>query len=292
MSFTQRQINVQFDLAQDSFPGGSKTLALNGYRILATIATSIQGPLATYSLSLRIFGMKMADMNLLSLAYSKGVVFRTNQVQVFAGDVGGLQHTVFAGTIYGAFIDISDSAEASFVVSAQGGLFERANSAAANTYPGTQDVASIIGGLAAQMGMGFQNHGVTAKLSGQYLSGTLMDQIERVATAAQTVVLLDNNVFHIWPNRDAPNFPEINLSSASGMASYPKFEECGICVRAEWNPLFLYGTVVNITSSIPRASGAWQLTQVTHDLSTLMPDGPWFSELHLFSLGFSNVRSN
>lgn len=39
-----------------------------------------------------------------------------------------------------------------------------------------------------------------------------MDQIERVAGATQTLVLLDQQVMHIWPNGGSPDFPEITLA--------------------------------------------------------------------------------
>jgi hypothetical protein len=213
VSFAQRQIDVEFALAEDTFPGGDRTLKLTNHRVQASISTQMSGPLAFYCLSLRIYGMKLADMSVLSLWNTSGVMVGKNEVTVTAGDVGGMLYTAFVGTIFSAVVDISDNGEASLVVSAQGGLYETIASAAPNTYPGTQDVASIIGGLAQQAGLAFQNHGVTARLSGQYLSGTIMNQIERVAVASQTIMLLDRNVVHIWPNRGAPDFPEIYLAA-------------------------------------------------------------------------------
>jgi hypothetical protein len=90
--------------------------------------------------------------------------------------------------------------DVSFVVHATSGFLQRIQAAPANTFPGTQGVASIIGGLAAQAGFAFRDHGVVAKIDGQYLAGTIIDQIERVALATQTIVLLDQNVLHIRPN--------------------------------------------------------------------------------------------
>ncbi|MBK3786767.1 hypothetical protein G3A43_42045, partial [Paraburkholderia aspalathi] len=182
---------MRFDLARTAFPGGCQRLELAGHRVQVTISNNGGGGMAMPTMSLRIFGMKLADMGALATRGLTGLAVNGDQVSVMAGNVntavGGLLNAVFTGTIYSAVPDFSGTPEVSFVVNA-------------TSYPGTQDVASIIGGLAQQAGFAFRNHGVTAKIAGQYLSGTVMDQIERVAAASQTIVLLDQQVMHIWPN--------------------------------------------------------------------------------------------
>ncbi len=293
MPFARRQIDVRFDLDTAAFPDGSTSLTLTGYRVQATIST-VQGAgsLAVNSLALRIYGMKLADMNTLSVWQPVSSTLSNNQITVSAGNVGTPLNVAFAGTIFSAVVEAGQP-EMSFVVSGQGGLWTRFATAAANSWPGTQDVASIIGGLAKQAGFAFRNHCVTAKLSGQYASGTVLDQIERVATASQTIVLLDDsNTVHIWPSGDVPDFPEVSLAAGTGLIGYPKFNDYGIHVKAEWNPLFLYGTLANIESLIPMANGKWMIGRAVHDLSTLAPGGPWFSELDLYLQGWGNARRN
>ncbi|KWO46696.1 hypothetical protein WT98_21470 [Burkholderia territorii] len=119
-----------------------------------------------------------------------------------------------------------------------------------------------------------------------------MDQIERVAGATQTLVLLDQQVVHIWPNGGSPDFPEVTLSPETGMKGYPTFTTTGIEVSCEWHPALLFGTKVNVASSVPMASGTWQVQRANHDLSTLTPDGPWFSILNLSPLGYLSVNPN
>ncbi|WP_321900038.1 hypothetical protein [Paraburkholderia heleia] len=78
MSFARRQIDVQFDLDHAAFPGESSSLSLTGYRALATISTvQDAGSLAVKSLALRIYGMKLADMNALSVWQPSVRRFRT-----------------------------------------------------------------------------------------------------------------------------------------------------------------------------------------------------------------------
>ncbi|WP_211629283.1 baseplate hub protein [Paraburkholderia nemoris] len=282
---------MRFDLARTAFPGGSQRLDLARHRVHVTISNN-GGGMAMPTLSLRIFGMKLADMGALATRGLTGLAVNGDQVSVMAGNVGGLLNAVFTGTIYSAVPDFSGTPEVSFVVSATSGFLHRIQAAPANSFPGTQDVASIIGGLAQQAGFAFRSHGVTAKIAGQYLSGTVMDQIERVAAASQTIVLLDQQVMHIWPNGGAPDFPAITLSPQTGRSGYPTFTATGIEVKCEWHPALLFGTKATVQSMVPMASGEWQVMRADHELSTLTPDGAWFSVLNLCPPGYLGVNPN
>lgn len=234
MAFAERVLSVRFDLAQGAFPDGSQTVDLTNHRVQAQIATLSAGSLASYVLALRVFGMKMSDMDALSQWNTFGTMIGENEVTLSVsspGTLGGFARTAFSGTIYAATVDISDDGESSLVVSAQGGLYERLAPHPSNTYPGTVDVPSIISGIAQQAGFAFQNHNVTAKISNQYLWGSALDQIERIAEAAQIVMLIDNSrTIHIWPNSLVPNFQQIDLSADSGLIVSGNFGSSGTCV--------------------------------------------------------------
>ncbi|SAK87964.1 hypothetical protein AWB75_06007 [Caballeronia catudaia] len=295
MPFARRRIDVTFALAKSTFPDGSQILDLEGHRVQVSLANN-GGGLALPALSLRIYGMKLADMGVLATRGLTGLAVKGDQVTVSAGTVDdtntGLMNTIFVGTIYSAVTDFIGSPDVSFVVNASSGFLQRIQASPPNTYPGPQDVASIIGGLAKQAGFAFRNHGVNAKISGQYLAGTLMDQIERVAGATQTLVLLDQGVLHIWPNGGAPDFPPVTLSAETSMRGYPTFTPTGIEVSCEWNAAILFGTTANVQSIVPMASGTWQVMRSSHELSTVTPDGAWFSTLNLSPVGYLGVSPN
>ncbi|MGF6633519.1 baseplate hub protein [Paraburkholderia sp. MM6662-R1] len=293
MTFKERQIDVQFTLADDAFPGGSKTLSLKRHRIQASISSEARGAFAHYAIAIRIFGMRLLDMNALTIWNREGVLNATNRITVTAGNAGEMLYTVFDGTIFGAVPQFDDNGESSFVVTGRGALMEQVTPAAPKHYEGTLDVRSLIAGLAQQAGLTFQDHGVTAKISGQYLWGSTMDQIERLAMASRTVALLDHRrVLHIWPADGFPKLPEVNLAPGQGLIGYPKFEPTGMVVRAEFDPALLYGSQVNVKSIIPLATGKWSIISLTHDLTTLTPNGGWFTDLRLNLPGFTYCRVN
>jgi len=54
----------------------------------------------------------------------------------------------------------------------------------------------------------------------------------------------------------------------------------------------LIGRTINLTSIIPKANGKWVIFESTHELSTLTPDGPWFTTVKLGYPGTNNVSPN
>ena len=46
------------------------------------------------------------------------------------------------------------------------------------------------------------------------------------------------------------------------------------------------GTRVELQSSVPNASGEWRVQSMRHELSTVDPQGKWFTTLQLTPEGF------
>ncbi|CAG9247757.1 hypothetical protein BDI4_210048 [Burkholderia diffusa] len=103
-------------------------------------------------------------------------------------------------------------------------------------------------------------------------------------------MFLDQQVMHIWPNGDLLDFPEITLSPESGMKGYPTFTTTGIEVCCEWHPALLFDNKVNVASSVPMASGTWQVQRANHGPWTLTPDRTWFGILNLSPLSYLSVN--
>jgi hypothetical protein len=117
----------------------------------------------------------------------------------------------------------------------------------------------------------------------QYLYGSAVSQIMQVAQAAAIPVEIANGTVTIWPNNGVRDSVEIDLGPDTNppMVGYPTYYEAGFIVTSQFNPRMLGGRNVNLTSSIPKANGTFPIQTVTHQLSTLTPDGPWFTTCRL-----------
>lgn len=273
MTFAKRKIDLQFSSADGS------TVNLSGLRCSALI-TNPGGNTAFGQLQLRVYGMTLEQMNQYSSAGSNMVAVQNQSVTVSAGNEGGVMNEVFSGTLISSFIDLSQQPEVCFTCAAVAGYYNKAAPSAPNTYQGSQNAEDIIASLVNLLGdkWTFNNpKGAHAVLQNQYLSGSVIDQIQQVARAASFPLAIENNSVTIWPNDGTRDDVIIELSALNGLVGYPSYWEAGFVVKSEFNPIITTGRIINLTSGLPKANGSFPVQYVTHELSTLTPGGPWFT---------------
>jgi hypothetical protein len=286
MTFAKRIINLQFTLGQGDFgTAGQDTVTLEGLRCSVEIA---QAGLQMAQLDLRVWGMKLEQMNKLTvlnkLAYDE--VYQ-NTVTVMAGDSESGVAVCFQGIIQEAWADGRQPAEMVFQVLAFSGLYERTKPIPPTSYNGSVDVATVISGIAAQMGMGFENSGVTGQIANPYLPGDLGRQLERICAAADCNYTIDDvaQVVAVWPKGKARNGESVLISPDTGLIGYPAFTQNGIQLTTLYNPSLVFGRSVNIESAITPAGGSWSIAAVSHVLESEMPGGAWDTSIECGYLG-------
>jgi len=274
MTFAVRQINLQFS-------GGSQTLNLQGLKCIAVISNA-GGNVAWGQLQLKVYGMTLDQMNLYSGNNPASAVLNNFQVTVSAGNEGSALNQVFEGGIIKSYIDFSALPDVSFMVSASTGAYFKASPAASFQSSGAKTAQSIISALAPQAGLSVvDNTTKLISLQNQYLSGSLIDQILTVSKIATIPVSIENNIVTMWDNDGHKTTTSVNVNPSTGMVGYPSYYDAGIIVKSEYNQNLTYGTQVNLTSSIAKSNGTYSIVTATHDLSTLTPDGAWFTTIQL-----------
>lgn len=277
MTFAVRQINLQFTSAN------GETLSLEGLRCSATIINP-GGNNAFGQLQLKVYGMTLDQMNQYSSTGANMVAVQNQSITVTAGNQGSILNQVFSGTLISSFIDFSSMPDIGFTCAAVAGYYNKNAPAAPNSYNGSQNAEDIIASLTKQLGSNwtFNNiKGAHAVLQNQYLSGSLIDQIQTVARNAAFPLVIENNQITIWPNTSTRDDVVIDISPETGLVGYPSYWEAGFTIKSEFNPIITNGRTVKLTSSLPKANGLFPVQNVTHEISTLTPDGPWFTTSQL-----------
>lgn len=285
-TFTQKQLRFTFTLSNNATFAGtnSNVLTIQGLRATCDVVGS--GLPAFPSASMVIYGMKADDMAALTALQFQPLGMQRNTVQVESNDGRGWS-TAFIGQIVTAGPDYTNMPEVPLNVSARLLAFESLNPANPTSYTGVTDVATVVSSLAAQMGKAFRNSGVTTQLSNPYFAGTLASQLRRVALQAGIDIWNDptSDVIEICPKGVPRQVPTFDLSPSSGLVSQPQldYNRGFVNVRAYYNPAFKFGGPVTVSRSVvPPANGSWCIGTITNNLSSLMPGGPWFSQLLLY----------
>ena len=218
MSFVKRMISLTFTLNNTKFQGtGSDTLTISGLRTSVTIHEA--GGVSRGACHIVVYGLTASQMNSLSLYGMPADVQFNNRVSVSAGDAVSGMSQVFQGTITSCEADYSDQENAALVVEAYAYQYQAIAPAQPYSQPGSVDVSVIMGNLAKQLGLNFENTGVSVKLSNPYLCGSLVKQVQSVAKAANINAYLDSKSgkLAIWPKGQGRNAQIVEIGPTTGL---------------------------------------------------------------------------
>jgi hypothetical protein len=279
MSFVKRRIDVTITLGSGSFDGtDTNTITLTGLRVIANLAGA--GGKYFGMLQCQIYGVTQKLMNQLTLVGSIGTVNVNNVITVLAGDEGKTLTKIFEGNIFLAYGNYDAMPEVCLCISALPSAVNLVQPAAGLSYPGPVAAAQVMSDLAMAMGLTLSNHNVNAQLPASYFFGSHIDQLRQCADAANINLTIENGILSIWPS-DGVRAQEIIplISTRTGMVGRPTFSQQGITVTSEFLPTCAIGTLVHIESDITPANGTFYVTGIIHQLSSEMPDGPWFTQV-------------
>lgn len=277
-TFVQRLVDVTFALAGGKkFVEGGDTVKLSGLRMRTKIVKA--GGVSMGRAELEIYGMTPSVMNQLSTLGMQIILVPLNTVTIEAGDVVSGMTQVFYGTIKSAYIDFTAAPDVCFRVEAFIGLAAAVADSAASSFTGNTDVAQIMSGLAKQMGYGFENNGINAKLSSPYFSGSARDQARACAEAAGISWIIDDGKLIIWPRLGARDGPVPLISPTTGMVGYPSYTANGIELTVLFNPAIKFGGKIQVVSSLKPANAIYSVYMIDYDLDTRAPNGRFFTRL-------------
>jgi hypothetical protein len=275
MALKDLRLGASFELASGTFTeGGNKVTLPDGLRMSAQLQNA--GGLSDGTLDLTIWGMTRSLMNQLSTLGMQINLVPKNPITLTAGTAGNMS-TVFNGYIIAAYADYNASPEVAFHINAHTlGAFAAAP-AEASSFQGSADVATIMSGFAAKMGLRFENSGVTAKLQNPYFSGSLRDQARACVRAARISWNSGElGLLAIWPKNGSRSgqIPVIAPPPKGSMIGYPTYTAYGIMLRNLFDPTIGLGQKISVESSVLK-TGQWQVYMLSHQLECLLPDGKW-----------------
>ena len=284
MSLIHRKISLTLEYV------GQDAVKLSGLR--ASVNCAISGGAGLATADIQVFGLTLSRMNEFSTVGLLPTAFRPNNVIIEAGDDVNGMAKIFEGTIQSAWADFNAAPEVSFNIAALGGLAESLMLIPPSSFPGSVDAANVIEGLAAQMGRGFENNGVSVILSKPCYPNCALQQAKACASAADINLALDKGVIAIWPRNGHRAGDAELISGETGMIGYPSFTSTGIMVSTRFNPRVEFGKRVEVESSVQQgnanhgANGIWVVVNLVHDIEAEVPGGKWLTHMQLARPGY------
>lgn len=257
-------------------------IKLQGYRAIAQIDKA--GGVQRGTLRAQIYGVSQSDMNSITTLQWGPQRRIQNTVEVYAID-GSTESLVFAGNITEAWGDYGSMPDVFLSICAQAAFWGQITPVRPRSFDGPADVATVMGQIARDLGMTFENNGVNVQLTDLYLANTGVEQAYELARAAGIEIFIDDKIIAISPANMPRGTIAPLISAATGLIGYPTFTAISVTFHTLFNPGIIFGGRVKIESEITRASGEWRVASVSHRLEAEKPGGAWFSMVHANSNG-------
>lgn len=298
MSFVKRHLQYKIDLNQggtpdnsapSSFDNNSTSLGIDNIRSVASIQSVIGGDTAFGGRALlQLWGMKPSDMAQLSTLGFDQSKINKNKITVYAYDEGNDSNPieVFSGGIFVAHINYNAMPDVSLELECWASIGQQTQTVPGTSVQGSGDVATMLQGICAACDppVTFNNKGVSAKLANPAHAGSPSDQISDICIAAGVPYTLQGDTLTVWNKDTNPDGVIIEISPEKGMIGYPEYTQIGIDVTMEFNPEVQLGRQLQILPSnvsnpppVPGVPGTFWINVVEHELSSELPDGPWFT---------------
>lgn len=280
-TFTEKQLRFTFTLGTNAkFQGHANTLVITGLRATADIV--FPGPPSFPNANVRIFGMKPSDTTALTGLTFQVLTYQRNSILIEANSGQGWT-TVFAGQIVTAAPNFAQQPDVSLDIFAQTLGYDLLNPATPTSFPQAALFSQVLKTIVLKMSQDFDDGGVEGSFSGPtYFTGTPAEQLRIAARKAGLMYYTDKpGIIEIGEPGVARNVPRWILTPTSGLVGYPTLNSVNLIgVTAVFNPALRFGAPLRIQFSDQRgANGDWVIYDCSHALSSLMPDGPWFTNM-------------
>lgn len=289
MALLERKIDIVLAYGTgDNGDGPPVNVTLSGHRV--SVNTVSAGGAGMPTAQVRVFGLTLSMMNQLSTVGQLPNAYRANKMTILAGDTVNGMAKIFEGTILTAWADMQAAPDVAFNITAFSGGIEALRPVPPSSYPGTADAAVILANLADQMGVPFENNGVSVILTTPYYPGTARDQaVQVVDHAGIEWNAMENGVLAIWPRGGARGGSVPLISPETGLQGYPTYTATGIVLTSLFNPVLRHGGQVQVKSALTPACGTWNIVTLVHDIESQVPSGKWATQIQVAKPGYAPV---
>jgi hypothetical protein len=275
-TFSAKTIRVTVTLGQGVFSEGGNTRIIEG---LATQAL-VEKPGLPDKNNARV---SIQGLNYAAIAEMTMLAFRPqeshrNLIRIEAGEQGRALSTVFSGEILSATADFNAAPDVRMEFVADTGSWPQQIAASPVTTDGVAQAEKLFAQFSAEAGYAYRNEGVTASVSNAWFSGSPIAKMQKLARDIGCELIIDDEEV-VTMNANTPRAGNaVLLSKDSGLIGYPNFNQDGIVCKCFFNPHLKFGGLVRVESLVPRATGSWRISKLTHALAAYS-DGPWESSI-------------
>lgn len=277
-SFSLKTIRIEITLGKGVFSEGGNTKTIEG--LACDVTVQKPGLPEKNSATVKIWGLKYEDMAQLTMLAFKPLESQHNLISIKAGTLGDTIPLIFHGEITSAFADFNASPDVCMQFEADTGSYPQQIAQPVAAVAGESSADTLFAQFARDAGYTFKNEGVMTSVKNARYPGSPINKAMKLARDIGCELIIDDGEIIILPSGRARSGNAVLLTRDTGMIGYPTFNQDGISCRCIFNPDLAYGGLIKVESIVPRATGVWRITKLTHNVSAYNPGGGnWESQL-------------
>lgn len=257
----------------------------DGYAISAVIEKL--GGTSGSSGKITIYNLSLDDMSDITNLNFKPQLESKTKVSLFAQDESGLSYNlVFTGDVLpgGAVADFTGAPDIAMNITAITNYNQMAAPSAPISTKKDERLKSLMfklakeGDLTAVLSKTVEG----VKMGYNYLTGSSTDKAKDLAKAFGFTVTFDDDKMKVcgeYEALDSGQIPEVGADKEITLYGYPEFSQYGISFKCAYNSALQFAGPVKVSSAVPYASGIWKIISLKHNLSSMIPNGPWYTEV-------------
>lgn len=257
---------------------GTNVLELTDCRASAQIQANAR---QATTANVKIWGMRLADMDAMTAAWIDPEAVRQNLMTVEA-DNGDGYRLIYTGQILEAQPDFSSAPEVPFQILSTIRYFQQIDVAEPLSFQGDVTAEFLGNYLAGKLGMDFAAApGVNATISNPNYGGSYWEQLLGVAMAARVAFyFIGETLVFAPPGQSYLERDAVVLTPTTGLIGYPMYTANGLMMTSIFNPAFATAAAVEVRESLVRGvNGRWNIVSLTHHVESRIPNGKWITTL-------------
>ncbi|TCJ96131.1 hypothetical protein EV694_1682 [Volucribacter psittacicida] len=286
-SFNQKKLRLTLLLGATSQQGfddkGNNTVIVEGLRVSAQIRNG--GGIIAPTTQIVVYGLSAEIMNQVARIKWNTEETKMNFIRLEALH-NGAYTLVFEGMISFAYPNFGASSESMLTIQAVTAIQHQIQAAPPVSIKGEVDVAKLIEQICQNIGMDFENNGVTTKISNPYLCETGLEQIKKLCQAADINLAIEARKVAISNKTKGRNIKIPVISPNTGLIGYPVPNLSGITFQCLFDPMIRFHGIVQIKDSlISVANGMWLIYGLTYHLESEVANGKWCIDVSATYIG-------
>ncbi|ELX9578568.1 hypothetical protein SLJ66_001937 [Escherichia coli] len=272
--YTERSLRFEFTNLTSTFEGTNSN-KISIANVMATVSCQSSGNLFGTAVNVSIYGL---GMDLLAALSSKAMGLYGSDTEKVSLSIYVEGITIFSGYLTSSIANMNSLPNSALMITATANADLQNKTASPFSFNGATPLTSALTAICKSAGYSALITGLEGKtLTNPHYSGSAFDQLEQICYDMKISMSVMSPQISFWDTEKERDEVIPLISPEYGLIGYPIFSNGGVMFQTQFSTLLTTGRKIKLSTSLPNASGNYTLTNVTHELSSWVEDGPWHS---------------